>query len=194
MENDMIKYLSKYVTVSKEVETAIVESALIRTYEKGTILLKEGAFSNESFFVLKGCIRSYYLVDGIEKTNAFYTEEYVVTPFSYGKNIPSECYLECTELTVATVGTPSMETEMFKKYPELQSVCLVLSEVLLSKNQKIFDNYIISSLEERYLALLSARPDLFQRVHQYQIASYLGITAESFSRLRKRIAKKEIKN
>jgi CRP-like cAMP-binding protein len=188
MKNEIIKYLSKYVSISKEVEKAILESSLIKSYDKGTILLKEGGISTESFLVLKGCIRSYYLIDGVEKTTAFYTEEYSITPLSYGKDIPSEHYLQCTEYTIAAVGTPSMENDMFKKFPELESVCRVLSEVFLTKNQELFDSYIISSPEERYLRLLSSRPDLFQRVPQYQIASYLGLTPESLSRLRKRIS------
>jgi CRP-like cAMP-binding protein len=191
MENEIIKYLSRYVTISKEVEKAILESSLIKRYDKGTILLKEGGVSNESFLVLKGCIRSYYLIDGVEKTTAFYTEEYSITPLCYGKNIPSSHFLECTEYTVATVGTPSMEKDMFKKFPELESVCRVLSEVSLSKNQELFDRYMISSPEDRYLRLLSTRPDLIQRVPQYQIASYLGVTPESLSRLRKRISSRK---
>jgi CRP-like cAMP-binding protein len=196
MENEIIKYLSKYVPVSKEMEAAIMGSALIKTYKKGTILLKEGAFSNENFLILKGCIRSYYLIDGIEKTTAFYTENHALTPLSYGKNTPSDYYLECTEDTIASVGTPSMETEMLKKHPELefvfQSACRVVGDISFAKHQELFNNYIISSLEDRYLNLLSTRPDLFQRVHQRHIASYLGITPESFSRLRKRVLKKTL--
>jgi CRP-like cAMP-binding protein len=187
MKDEIIKYISKYTPVSQAVETAIAESSLVRSYPKGAVLLKAGELSNESFLILKGCIRAYYLIDGTEKTTAFYTEEYVVAPAAYGRDIPSEYYLECTEDTIASVGTPSMETEMFKKFPELESVCRILSEVFLAKNQESFDSYILSSPEERYLKLLSTRPDLAQRVPQYHIASYLGITPESLSRLRKRI-------
>jgi CRP-like cAMP-binding protein len=190
MENEIITYLSKYMVLSEELKDIILESALVKRYEKGTVLLSKGALSNESFLVLKGCMRSYYIVDGIEKTTAFYTEEYNATPLAYGKNIPSEQYLACTEDTIATVGTPAMETEMFKKFPALESVCRVLSEVFLTKNQEAFDHFMISSPEERYLKLLAHRPDLVQRVPQYQIASYIGVTPESLSRLRKRLAKR----
>jgi CRP-like cAMP-binding protein len=188
MENEILKYLSKYISLSENLKKIITESSLVKTFDKGTILLKKGALSNESFLVLKGCIRSYYIVDGLEKTTAFYTEEYVVNPPAFGKEIPSELCLECTETTIAAVGTADMEEIMFKKYPELESVCRVLSEVFLSKNQESFDAYMLSSPEERYLKLVNDRPDLIQRVPQYQIASYLGITAESLSRLRKRLA------
>ncbi len=85
MENELIKHLSKYVEITKELEEAIVESAFIKNYRKGTILLKEGDFSNECYFIIKGCIRSYYLKDGEEKTTEFYTEEQVISPSFYGK-------------------------------------------------------------------------------------------------------------
>lgn len=137
MENEIIKYLSKYVSVWDAVKQAILDSALIRSYKKGTVLLKAGNISNESFLVLKGCVRSYYLIDGKERTTAFYTEEQAITPLSYGKNIPSEHYLECTEDTIASVGTPAMETDMLKRFPELESVCRVLAEVFLTKNSGI---------------------------------------------------------
>jgi CRP-like cAMP-binding protein len=66
--------------------------------------------------------------------------------------------------------------------------CLLLSEDLLAKNQATLDDFKTSSPEQRYLNLLRARPDLAQRVPQHQLASYLGITPQSLSRIRKRIA------
>jgi CRP-like cAMP-binding protein len=191
MKNEVINYILKYVPLSAELQQVVLDSCVLRTYQKGTVLLKEGAMSNENYLVLKGCIRSYYIIDGTEKTTTFYTEEHHVLPSSYGKNTPSEHYLECIEDTVATVGTPSMEAEMFKKHPEMESVCRVLSEMFLSKSRVHFDNYMLSTPEERYLNLLSSRPDLVQRVPQYQIASYLGLTPESLSRLRKRLLAKQ---
>lgn len=191
MQNEIVKYLSKYIAISENLKKIITESSLVKVYKKRTVLLKQGAYANESYLVLKGCIRCYYLIDGVEKTTAFYTEECVLTPTSNGKNILSEYYLECTEDTVAAVGNAITEGDMFKKYPELESVCRVLSEVFLAKNQESFNSYIISSFEERYLKLLNDRSDLLQRVPQYQIASYLGVTPESLSSLRKRLMNKE---
>jgi CRP-like cAMP-binding protein len=66
-------------------------------------------------------------------------------------------------------------------------MCKVLSEELLAKKQIDFDEFKTSSPEQRYLNLLQNRPDLIQRVTQHQLASYLGITPVSLSRLRARI-------
>jgi CRP-like cAMP-binding protein len=191
MENEIVKYLSKYVPVTQEMEQAIIQSGFIKSYRKGTRLLEEGELSNECYFVIKGCIRSYYIKNGEEKTTEFYTEEQVVTPTVYGKKIPSEYYLECIEDTIAGVGNPESEAAMYKQFPQIELINLALGEAIMSKYIDTFAEYKMSSPEERYLNLLKNRPYLIQRVPQHQIASYLGITPESLSRIRKRTANKK---
>jgi len=189
MDNKIIKYLSKYIKVSKELEDAINESEFIRVYKKGTILLEEGKVSNECYFIIKGCIRCYCINSGNEITTDFFTEDQSVTPSAYGKKTPSGYYLECVEETIAGVGTPELETELFQKFPQLESLTRALVEAIMSKQQDSFAEFKMASPEERYLNMLKERPDLLQRVPQHQIASYLGIKPESLSRIRKRIMK-----
>lgn len=167
MENEILKYLSKYIPITDEIENAIKESAFIKSFRKGTILLEQGNFSNECFFVLKGCIRSYCKVEGEEKTIEFYTEEQAITPAGYGKKIASKHYLECMEDTVASVGSPELEIEMYQKYPHLESVTRVIGEIVMSKYQENFAEFKMAGPEDRYLNLLKARPDLLQRVPQH---------------------------
>ncbi len=189
MENEIIKYLSKYIPINKELEEAIIKSGFIKSFGKGTLLLEEGKISNECYFIINGCIRSFYIKDGEEKTTEFYTEDQAVTPSVYGKKNPSEYYLECVEDTVAGVGTPELETEMYQKFPQIESLNRALGEAIMAKYQDTFAEFKMASPEERYLNLLTNRPDLIQRVPQHQIASYLGIKPESLSRIRKRIIK-----
>lgn len=178
------------MTISKEIEEAIIESAFIKSYKKGTILLEEGKISNECYFVIKGCIRSYYIKDGNEITTDFFTEDQSVTPSAYGKKTPSAYYLECIEDTIAGVGTPEQETEMYQKFPETESLTRVLVEAIVTKQQNSLAEFKMDSPEERYVQLQKDRPDLIQRVPQYQLASYLGVQPESLSRIRKRLNKK----
>ncbi len=187
MEKEIFEYLSKYIPVTKELEEELSKIEFIKCFDKGTILLEEGKRSNECFFVIKGCIRSFYLKDGEDKTTEFYTEEQAVIPAAYGSKIPSNHYLECIEDTVAGIGTPELETEMYHKFPQLESLNRALGEAIMAKNQNTFAEYKMASPEERYQALLKNRPDLIQRAPQHQIASYLGIKPESLSRIRKRI-------
>ena len=192
VHNKILEYLSKYTQVSKELETVIEENTFFKYFERGTVLLEQGSISTECYFVLEGCIRSYCIKDGEEKTVEFYTEEQVLTPSNYGTSTPSDYYLECTEDTIVSIGNPALETEVFQKHPELESLARVIAEKLMVGQQESFATFKMSTPEERYLNLLKTRPDLIQRVPQHQLASYLGITPESLSRIRKRISKKAI--
>ena len=191
MENEIIKYLSKYIPINKELEEAIIKSGFIKSFGKGTLLLEQGKMSNKCYFIINGCIRSFCIKDGEEKTTEFYTEDQAVTPSVYGKKIPSEYYLECVEDTIAGVGTPELETEIYQKFPQIESLNRALGETIMAKYQDTFAEFKMASPEERYLNLLTNRPDLIQRVPQHQIASYLGIKPESLSRIRKRIIKQK---
>lgn len=163
---------------------------MFHSIKKGTVLLKEGQNSNESYFVLKGCIRTYYIIDGEEKTTAFYTEMDVLTPHSVVNKTPSDCFVDCIEDSILLISNTDMEAAVNSKFPKFETMCRKLSEELLAKQQMSFDEFKISSPEQRYLNLLQCRPDLIQRVPQHQLASYLGIKPQSLSRLRARILKK----
>lgn len=188
MINEIKKYLSKYIDISQELENALSENLLIKNMPKGSVLLKKGEICNKCYFILKGIIRSYYVKNEEEITTDFYMEEQVVSPSCYGTNSPSSLFLECLEDTVAFVGTPEIESEMFKKYPELETLSRIMAEKIMYNYRDNFDNFKMASPEERYLNLVENKPDLVQRVPQYQIASYLGMKPESLSRIRKRIS------
>ena len=186
----LFEFISKYVSLTEEEKNAIVSLDIFRSFKKGTVLLKEGQTSRDGYFVLKGCIRVFYIIDGEEKTTAFYTEMEGLTPHCVMNNAPSEYSVSCAEDVILTVANPDMETEIFSKFPKFETLCRVLSEELVAKNQIDFDAFKTSSPEQRYLNLLQKRPDLIQRVPQHQLASYLGIKPQSLSRLRARILEK----
>lgn len=187
MKNILLDFISKYVSLTEDEQNAIMSLDIFRSVKKGTTLLEEGQKSKDSYFVLKGCIRTYYVRDGEEKTTAFYTEMDVLTPPCVISKTPSEYYVSCIEDTILTVSNSDMEVEVNGKFPKFEIMCRLLSEELLAKKQIDFDAFKTSSPEQRYLNLLQLRPDLIQRVPQHQLASYLGITPQSLSRLRARI-------
>jgi CRP-like cAMP-binding protein len=191
MENKLFEFISKYLVLTVEEKQAITDLDLFKSFAKGSVLLKEGDFSKESFFVLQGCIRCYYLIDGEEKTTAFYTEMEVLTPHCVISKTPSEYYISCVEDSILTVSNTDMEVEVNSKFPKFDLMCKKLSEELLAKQRIDFDEFKTSSPEQRYLNLLQNRPDLIQRVPQQQLASYLGIKPQSLSRLRARILEKK---
>jgi CRP-like cAMP-binding protein len=190
MQDLLFDFISKYVSLTEDEKKAIVSLDIFRSVKKGTPLLNWGQKSNYGYFVLKGCIRAYYVIDGEEKTTAFYTEMEGLTPHCVINKEPSEYYVSCIEDSILTVAKPEMEVEIFAKFPKFETLCRVLSEELLAKEQINFDEFKTSSPEQRYLNLLQKRPDLIQRVPQHQLASYLGIKPQSLSRLRARILEK----
>jgi CRP-like cAMP-binding protein len=191
METILFEFIAKYISLSEEEKAAILSLSIFRSVKKGTVLLSQGQRSQESYFVLKGCLRTYYMIDGEEKTTAFYTEMEGITPQCVLSKEPSGYYISALEDTLITVSTPDMEAEAFEKFPRFETLCRMFSEEQLAKSQLAFDEFKTSSPEERYQRLVQNRPDLLQRVPQRQLASYLGITPQSLSRLRARIFEKK---
>ncbi|MBO9617247.1 MAG: Crp/Fnr family transcriptional regulator [Dyadobacter sp.] len=190
MHDLLFDFISKYISLTEDEKNAVVSLAIFRSEKKGTTLLNAGEKSNDGYFVLKGCIRTYYVIDGEEKTTAFYTEMEALTPHCVTTKASSEYYISCVEDSILLVSDPDMETEIFSKFPKFETLCRILAEELLAKQQINFDEFKTSSPEQRYLNLLQKRPDLVKRVPQHQLASYLGIKPQSLSRLRARILEK----
>jgi len=176
-----------------DAEQAIIASRIpIREYAKGTILLREGQIAREAYYVLRGCVRAYYVVDGEERTTAFYTEnESAAALSSYNRQSPSAHFMECVEDCTLSVLTYTNEQELINEFPNFARLCRASMEAGYGKHQDMLASYITRSPEERYLYLQQSRPDLLQRIPQYHLASYLGVKPESLSRIRKRVAGKQ---
>jgi CRP-like cAMP-binding protein len=191
MEKKLLEYFSRIMPLSEEEITAIVETMNVTDYKKGTVLLKEGQISTEVYFVLEGCVRQYYLIDGDEKTNNFFTEaQWVISMNSFSQHAPSTHYLDCCMDSSLVVGNREKEESLYKKFPKFETISRKVMEKVFAEQQEIMASYTTDNPEQRYLKLLKSRPDLFQKIPQYQIASYVGVKPESLSRIRKRIINK----
>jgi hypothetical protein len=113
-----------------------------------------------------------------------------LTPHCVISNTASRYYINCVENTLLTISDANMEEVINRKFPKFETLCKLMSEEIMARQQFDFDEFKTSSPEERYLSLLQRRPDLVHRVPQHQLASYLGIQPQSLSRLRARLVKK----
>ncbi|MFD2519503.1 Crp/Fnr family transcriptional regulator [Emticicia soli] len=191
MQDQLIAYFSAIMPLTAEEIAGIRESMCIRTFKKGTVLLKEGQIAKECYFVLKGCVRQYYVVEGEEKTSNFFTEnQWVVSVNSFMNKTPANHYFDCTEETTLVIGTEQKENDLYSQFPKFEKLARIALEKGFGEQQAIVATRVTDSPEQRYLQLLTQQPALVQRVPQYQLASYLGIKPESLSRIRKRIALK----
>jgi len=177
--------------LSAEEMEAIDETMRVQQYQKRAVLLKAEQISTEVYFVLEGIVRQYYLIDGVEKTSDFFADEqWVVSLNSMNPNNPSTHYLECCTDCTLVVGSSNKGEGLYKKFPKLETISRKLMEKVFTDQQKKIEAFTINTPILRYQNLLKSRPDLFQRIPQYQIASYIGVTPESLSRIRKRISRK----
>lgn len=186
------QFLQKFQAISDEERKEIAAKLIVRTFKKGSLIQEEGKIPKNCFFVLGGCVRQYQVVDGVERTTEFYTDQHAaISSECYMNQAPSTFYLECLEDAILMVGEPEHDKKMIDEHPILQSIMMKVAEEEWLKSQNTLSTFKILSPEKRYTDFLQKRRDLINRVSSNQIASYLGITPESLSRIRKRILTKE---
>jgi len=182
------------ILTPEEIET-IVEITIVDSFKKGTILLKEGQIPTKCYMVLEGCLREYQIIDGEEKSTAFYTEGEKCTSYvNQGRGVPSNHNWECVEDCILTISHQEFEDQLRALVPRLDAIVTQVAKEKLNQAKEEWSHFISSSPEERYLNLLEKRANLFNRVPHHQIASYLGMKPQSLSRIRKRTLEKKKKD
>lgn len=191
MKDILYKYMSSLTSLTEEQQQAIMNEIHIIEYKRGTSLFKQGEVPTKCFFILKGCVREHSIdEEGNEVTSNFYTEEQAIAIFNHHKQDKSSPYTYiCTEDSIMVMGELNTEKAMYNKYPQLELMTRMMIEENFSNLKEEYVKFIASPPEERFKTLLVKRPTLINRVPQHQLASYLGMTAESLSRIKKRILK-----
>lgn len=189
MTDKLEAFLSEHITLSSSDLDLIRGLELIIERKKGDILLRAGQYASQCYLVLKGCVRSYYIVNGEEKTTEFFVEKQPIIPVSYIQKRPSEYYLAAVEDCVLSCGNEQTSELVRQKIPHMEGLIRKFNEQLLVDSLIKFENFFTLSPQERYEKLMESRPDLCQRVPQYLLASYLGIKPPSLSRIRKRLSR-----
>ena len=166
----------------------------VRRVPVKTTLLRDGEISDNLFIVIEGCLRLFFVKnDGSEYTSQFFFEGQLVTSLeSFATRTPSRQYLETLEpSTVCAISAKNVETilglhEDFRKW-----YFSYLKDRLIYYT-RAHSSFILDSPEERYLRLVKEYPFILQRVSQHYIASYLGVTPVSLSRIRARIKNRKL--
>lgn len=159
---------------------------------KKTIMLHEGEMCNFEAFVVKGCVRKYYIdANGFEVILQFAIENAWVSDISFSiyETKPSQVYIETLEDCEFLMFTPESKEELFAKAPRFERAFRILMQRNLAVTQNRLFHTISQTATEKYLEFLELYPTIPQRVPQHYIASYLGISPEFLSKVRARIAK-----
>lgn len=154
---------------------------------KGTILLKPNIAVDCHYYTYSGCLRSYFIQkSGKETTIQFAVNDWWISDYtSYFSTEKSIMSIECIQNAVVyRISKTDME-ELYQKMPRVESFFRVKLEKAFASFQKRILEHLTLSAKDRYTKFITNYPDIEQHVKNYHIASYLGITNESLSRIRK---------
>lgn len=152
-----------------------------------TILLKEGDISKNIYFIEHGVLRMWFNKEGKDITfQLFFEDKFVASIESFLNNTPSLFNIESIEQSEITVISKKNFESITHLYPSLKDELFNLLTERLKNYTHLFLSRIKDSPQERYKELVRTRPEIIQRVPQHYIASYLGVTPISLSRIRNR--------
>jgi CRP-like cAMP-binding protein len=192
MHEQINKSISRYVTFSKEELDTFNSHLEYRKVPKKTIMLHEGEVCNFEAFVVKGCVRKYFIdPNGFEVILQFAIEDAWISDISFSiyETQPSKVFIETMEDCEFLIFSPETKEELFKKEPRFERAFRILLQRNLTATQNRLFHTISMTALEKYVEFLELYPTLPQRVAQHYIASYLGISAEFLSKVRAKLAK-----
>lgn len=173
--------------VDTEAYNDLFQQYEVKHLKKNEIWESIGKVSQNMGFINSGMLRQYYIKDGNEFTDFFFTEDdFVGNYISYLSKEPSATITQALEATELLILPFSELESWFPKYPEVEQGAKMIGDQKLFELNKRNSSLLMDTPEERYYKLVESKPELFNRVPQYMIAQYLGIRPESLSRIRKR--------
>ncbi len=192
MYNKLRIHISSKVELSPE-EFNIASTFFIpKKIRKKQFLLEAGDVCKYLSFVSKGCLRCYSINDkGEEHIIRFAIEEWWISDLkSYSNNLPAEFNIDAIEDSELLMIDKNSQDKLCKVIPQFDHYFRILLESSNSAALSRINDFISASAEERYLKFIRTHGNIVQRVPQNQIASYLGITPQSLSRIRKELSEK----
>lgn len=175
--------------LSDDLQEAIVSLTEVKIVKRKTRLLNAGEISNAIYFVVKGAARVYYLEkDGTETTSWFLLEnDFLISVYSFFTGQPSFEYVDTLEDCSFIVLKRDALNKLYEQFLEFNIIGRKLTEHYYIRNEIQANQLRTLSAKQRYLELMKNNPKLINRVSLGYIASYLGISQETLSRLRKQI-------
>lgn len=187
----LIAYFENLLPLTEEEKQSVESSFQERKLRRRQYLLQEGEVCTHNTFVVEGCLRMYTVDEkGKEHNLQFAIENWWIGDIgSFHSEEPSKLYIEALENSLVLQIKKEDQLRLFVEYPKFNRIFRVFTEnALVSAQRRILQN-ISSTAEERYLDFLQRYPHFFNRISNVQIASYLGVTPEFLSTVRKKLAK-----
>lgn len=180
---DIIK---SHLDFSDESYNLLMEVATESNVEKNQILFYPNKPTNKILFLKKGLLRGYKIIDGKDYTHHFYFENWFATDFSsFLSGTPSQIFIESLDSINCYEIKKKDLMNLYNKSHQIERLGRIIAEkAFLTTVEKLADMQLLN-LNEKYNVLMKRNPSLFQRVPQKHIASYLGVSEQSLSRIKK---------
>ena len=181
----LFQYFKKFNPLSKEAENAIAEICSIVSIKKNKDLQPIGHTCKTIYFIKKGVARIYYLKDGIDITEGFFFENSIIARVeSLFTGKPSRKAIQILEDAEIIAINANQLFKLYDSFPEIERLFRKIFEAAYVDTVNRIEGIQFHTAEERYKALLAEAPEVLMRIPLKYIASYLGITQVSLSRIR----------
>jgi len=184
----LFTHMRKFVALDDDEEAILAARLSQKKLKKKEFLLREGQVCAANYFVLKGCLRMYFIrEDGVEQIIQFAIENWWITDFqSLDWQQPSRFSIQAIEAAEVAVLDRTSLPALCARLPQLDHYLrLIVQRALAAAQQKLFFIHTFTS-EERYHHFNDSFPEFIQRIPQYMVASYLGFTPEFISKIKSR--------
>ncbi|GGC76917.1 cyclic nucleotide-binding protein [Flavobacterium lutivivi] len=188
----IVENISKIVTLTPQEQALFLSKTETKNYKAKTIILNAGEVCKHSYFVNSGLLRSFTINDNIvEHVLSFACEGWWIGDmYSLLSQKPGNLFVEVMEDSEVVLLSKENQEKLYTEIPKLERFFRILTENSLVANQeRLMDNLSLTA-EERFEKFCKKYPTLIQKVPQKQIASYIGVTPEFFSKMKARLLKK----
>lgn len=192
-EQPLIDYINKIVELTEAEEKTLLSVVRTRRYLKGQYLMQQGDVCSFSAFILNGCTKTFYLDEqGQQHVVMFSIEDWWTSDLaSFITQTPSDFNVQCVENTDVVLFPYETHDKLLEEVPILERFFRKIAERAYVASQKRVVRNLSMSAKERYLYFRKQYPLIEQRVPQYLIASYLGITKEFLSKIKSQLIQEQ---
>ncbi|MCD6065264.1 MAG: cyclic nucleotide-binding protein [Bacteroidetes bacterium] len=184
----LITHIKKYVDLSEADVQLLSKQVELLQVKKKEMLLQEGQVCRSQYFVEKGCLRLFYLNHkGVEQTTQFAIENWWLSDYmSYDLQAPAQFSIQAIERSEIVCLDLAAQDSLVRELPQLERYFRLILQRAYAATQVRFRIHYELSKEENYNQFVSSFPGFVQRIPQYMLASYLGLTPEYLSEIRKK--------
>ena len=192
MKEALREAMNHTINIADDEWEAFEPHITFKTLKKRENLIEEGQICTQIHFILRGSMRQYHVIDGEEKTTFFFFENHFACNYeSFLTQQPSDITIEAMEDCTVLYFSREVLYRLYRLYPKYETMGRMIAENVYICAMERLKTFLLNSPEERYRRFLRS-PEaalILERVPQHYIASYLGITPVSLSRIRARVTK-----